>query len=244
MFFKPIRLVLLFCLAVAFSAGTRADSELEPGEYILRQGPWHTLTVKHQADGSANFSIASMVVSRYACYVGGKLSGNRAVITPNDATSAPCNVFFAPRSEGIEVTSEDNDTCRSFCAHISSFDGLYSSPKKGCRPSDVAVKRARFRELYAGKAYKQALDALQPLLRNCESDIWYDDMTWMRNDLAVTNYHLGDHQSCREILAPLEGDARTWEGVDETKIRGDQHRILPMMKTTLFNLKLCGANSR
>ncbi|HJW04493.1 MAG TPA: hypothetical protein VJ548_14530 [Azospira sp.] len=247
-FFNKDHLRLLSCLALAFNAGSSVASGLEPGEYINRQAPWHTLTVKHQPDGSTSFSIASMAPGRYACYVAGKLLGNRAIVPPVDVevTNEPCNVSFIPRPNGIDITSNDNDSgsCSSFCAYISRFDGLYSKLRQDCWPSEVAFTRTRFRKLYAEKAYKQALHTLQPLLRNCEADMWFDDVTWVRNDLAMTYYHLGDIQSCRKVLASLESDARTWEGIDEAELVGDKYRLLPMMKATLFNLKLCGANSR
>ncbi len=64
----------------------------------------------------------------------------------------------------------------------------------------------------------------------------------IRNDLAVTLYHLHDRAACLSVLEPLAEDAsKTDAAIRENYPPTDADDYLPLIKAARTNLKLCKA---
>ena len=117
-----------------------------------------------------------------------------------------------------------------------------------CDTQRIQIRRDQFRKLYDQKNYAQARAQLEPIAKTCSNRINSTDLGWIRNDLAITMYNLGDYAGCLNVLQPLQ------EYVDESekaspskyvtmygpqfgpKVADDARRLA---KTTRANLKLC-----
>jgi hypothetical protein len=72
-------------------------------------------------------------------------------------------------------------------------------------------------------------------------------MSWLetasiRNDLAVTQYHLHDRAACLSTLDPLAADAaKSDAAIRENFPPTDADDYLPLVKAARTNLKLCNA---
>lgn len=129
---------------------------------------------------------------------------------------------------------------RGYCGARASFDGLYYKPDKGCERAAVRKTRADFKRLYDKKAYGDARAALEPLLSRCKKTLDLDADGWIRNDLAVALYHLGDPAACRNVLEPLAKDAaKTDAAIREEQLPSDADSAVRLARATRTNLKLC-----
>jgi len=122
--------------------------------------------------------------------------------------------------------------------------GHYSARGPGCAPAEVSAARLKFKNLYDKKAFSQARETIELLLDACEIDLKYVDAAWIRNDLAITSYRLGDFSACMSTLEPLAKVAATYEGLDIADARPNLQKLVPVMQATLANLKLCGARTQ
>src|SRR3954468_21666922 len=66
------------------------------------------------------------------------------------------------------------------------------------------------------------------------------DAGWIRNDLAVTQYHLGRLSECQATLAPLAEDAaKTADELRRVFPPFDFGVYWPILQATRHNLRLC-----
>ena len=84
-----------------------------------------------------------------------------------------------------------------------SFDGMYLVPENGCADAELQSARKRFIEFYKQKNYAKARTQLEPILQRCSKTLHRFEDGDIRNDLAITQYHLNDYAGCLKTLEPL-----------------------------------------
>lgn len=242
-----IRLPALACvlscclLAPAVSAQSASPA---PGEYLTERG-WGRLLLKPAAAGGAQaFAIEAQSANAHVCMVEGSLREQQARIETGGSEPA-CVIDFTPTAGGLRVTPTTPAACRYFCGEGAQFSGLYLQPAPGCRSAEVKQARASFKQQFDKKDYARARATLAPVLAACAKLLTESDQGWVRNDLALTLYRLGDAAECRRVLAPLaELVALSDEQLRDTYAAAyvpTQERIA---RATRANLKLCGAGAK
>ncbi len=210
----------------------------EPGTYLTKGG-WGSLSISKNKDGELAFEISSLGANAHSCGLKGTIKSGQAILKGSEEKK-PCIVTFHLKGDKIEVTDNEN-ACRSYCGARASFTGLYLKAKQGC--SEIEKSRKAFKRLYDKKAYAQARDVLEPLLKNCEDVVDWMEIGWIRNDLAITEYKLGEYAECLRILRPLEAEAKKTDDELFDSYPGQPayaESSIAIAKATRTNLKLCG----
>lgn len=243
--FRHILQTLVVAIAVfgALPRCVRAETDvLAPGEYITRNG-WGVLRISNSEHRATHFSIEATGANAHTCSLEGDVQSGRAILDI-DEPNRSCVVTFRPNADGIDVSGVDLDACRYFCGMRASFAGEYLRPGPGCTGKELSATRARFKQLYASKSYAKAVAVLAPLLSRCSKTLGQES-DWIRNDLAITQYHLGRLSDCRKTLEPLAKDAaRTEEELRSSLPPADFDAYLPIARATRHNLKLCARERR
>ena len=230
---------LALTVLIASPACLRAETgALRPGEY-LTEGGWGVLTVSTSGDRTTHFSIEAVGGNGHTCSVDGEVRDLEASLDVDEAE--PCKITFLPTAEGIEVSGVESTDChRYFCGIRADFLGLYLKPAPGCGTKELQEARDQFKQLYTAKSCAKAAAKLEPLLSRCSRTLGWLETGWLRNDLAVTQYHLGRLADCRKTLEPLLDDAsKTDDELREQFPPTDFESYLPIAKATRHNAKLC-----
>ena len=120
------------------------------------------------------------------------------------------------------------------------LDAEFFKPPPACEEKAIAATRKRFKQHYDRKEFQQARDLLEPVLQTCSRSLHWLEKGRVRNDLAVTYHKLGELAVCRQVLKPLEEDARmTDAGIRENYPPLESDLYLPIVRATRTNLKLC-----
>jgi len=215
---------------------------IQPGEYIA-EGGWGNLTVTQDTQGNVSFEISSIGANAHMCNLSGDIRDGQALLE-EDEENKVCTVTFEPTEKGINVSS-DGEACRAYCGMRASFDFLYLKPKPGCEPEAMQKTRDEFKRLYDRRAYSQARAKLEPVLKNCSELIHWADLGWIQNDLAITQYKLGDYAGCRNTLQSLKDDAgKTDDELQEQYPPADADDAISIAKATRTNLRLCTSGKK
>jgi hypothetical protein len=234
-----LALAALLSMPVSVQAGTDA---LRPGEYITEDG-WGVLTISASGDRTT-FTIEAVGGNGHTCSLEGEIKNLKARLDVDEEGKA-CEVTFLPKAESIDVSSVDSETCRYFCGMRASFEGEYLKPNPGCGTEERGATREQFQKLYDAKSYARAATLLEPFLSRCEKTLDWLESAGLRNDLAITQYHLGRLADCRKTLEPLMEDAsKTDEELQENFPPSDYESYLPIAKATRHNAKLCAQQRR
>ncbi len=90
------------------------------------------------------------------------------------------------------------------------------------------------------QAYAEARSTLQPVLQQCAPTLDWLEIDWIRNDLALTAYKLGDTAWCKELLRTVSVDAnKTDDELRNDYPPTDFDNVMPIVKATRTNMKLC-----
>jgi hypothetical protein len=228
---------LLVPLLIFAASGTSLYAQttsLQPGEYL--DGKEGFLLIKPAKTGGLPFEIQTVGPNRHVCEVQGVIGKDGRAVLKQDGET--CRVVFAPKADGVEVTP--NERCSGNCGVRASFDGMYYKPEAGCERAGVRKTRAEFKRLYDKKAYADARSVLEPVLTKCRKTLDSNTEDWIRNDLAIAFFRLGDSASCRKLLEPLAKDAAKPDAVlREDMLPSDAERYMPIARATRTNLKLC-----
>lgn len=231
-------------LSVRIEAATPVP--VQPGEYVT-EGGWGTLTVKRGKEGAMSFSIEALAGNGHSCSLDGTIRDGVARLPALDE-GKPCVVEFRAKTIGtggkllgIEVQERSEpQLCRYFCGARADFNGAYLTPPRGCRPSTIKDSRRAFIEAYQRKEYARAESWLAPLMVNCAQVIEPLSTYNIRNDLAITYYHLGERAACLRMLGPMSAILNA----SVAKIQGDYpptdaDNLLAVRKAGLTNRALC-----
>jgi hypothetical protein len=223
----------LLAIAFATPCAVRAADAVRAGSY---ENPNGTLVVSGDT-GALTFKIDAFGANGHTCSLDGDIHGNQARL---DGDESPCIVTFDARAKGIEVSS--NDACRTYCGMRAHFDGMYFKPAPGCAGDERSHTRDAFKAIYAKKDYAAARGKLEPVLTQCAPVLSWLETASIRNDLAVTLYHLDDRAACLSVLEPLAADAaKTDDALREDYPPADFEDYRPLVKAARTNLKLCKA---
>jgi len=232
----------LICAAFALRpmVGLSANIDPAPGEYLAKGGGGN-LIVTRSAEGKLTFSIFTTGANQHTCGLEGTIQAGSAIVRLGDTDDIrPCLVTFSKQPGGIYVESEAHEGCRAFCGARAGFDGLYLKPAPGCDSRSVSRSRARFKQLYGRKEFAKAHTILASLMGTCSQTLDGLQTYWIRNDLAVTEYHLGQFSECLRTLEPFQIDlASTAEEHVKDLPPADRDSMLPIIQAARFNTLRC-----
>jgi len=226
------------------AAALAQPAPLAPGEYLTEQG-WGRMTIEPAAGGAQKFTIEALGANAHSCSLDGAIRGRQARLEDTGEKDRPCVVDFTPKGGGIEVMPKTEEACRAFCGMRARFDGLYLKPAPGCGGDQVQKTRAAFKRIYDKKDYAQARATLAPVLATCGKTLSFEEESWVRNDLAITYYRLGDLAECRRALDPL----RELAALSAAEVRdgfppADAELRAPIARAARANLKLCQGGAK
>ena len=72
--------------------------------------------------------------------------------------------------------------------------------RPACDPAWAAYVRADFKKVYDEKKYELAANILSPLTTDCAKELDAETRAWIANDMAITQYKLGEPQRCLEYV--------------------------------------------
>jgi hypothetical protein len=75
-----------------------------------------------------------------------------------------------------------------------------------CNADWIEYSRGIFKKLYDRKDYVNASDFLRSVADQCEGKIDASQRAWIYNDLAITQFHLGDSARCQDYAAKAKAD--------------------------------------
>jgi len=242
---KTMYLLLLIMPSLAIAS---ENTQLTPGQYITKGG-WGYLSIKSENEGKLAFKLFSIVTNGHTCDLAGEILNGRTILKDDfqaKQNDKPCVVNLLPSSEGVSVTIDPNSgSCSSFCGLRGYFEGVYLKVPKSCAPEERKKSQAEFKRLYDRKEYQEARNKLEPLLKGCSDSLEWIEKGWVHNDLAVTQYKLGDLRGCQQSLKPYAADAaRSEEDIRKEYPPRDADSYIAILKATRTNLKLCKSKTR
>lgn len=222
----------LFIFALLLDGGTVMAQNVNPpaGQYVFERGNG-TLTVK--PDGA--FDLDTIGTNAHICELSGRITGGIAQLE-----GGACRVSFATRGDTVVIATNGADQCRDNCGARATFEGTYTRLSAACTNEAVKESRRRFKEQYDAKRYRTALETLSAVLATCENVLDWRTVGRIRNDVAVTQFNLGDKAGCLQTLQPLAKDAAMTDAeIKESFPPADAYDHIPIAKATRFNLELC-----
>jgi len=236
---KGLRLLAPFLIVATSPLSLAAHQTPKPGKYVTEGG---SLTIDRASDGKTTFELVS--VSPWNGHTCGPMEGEiRHQIwsepVGSDVKAQPCTVKFLPNGEDVEVTS-NGEACRDECGSAVTFDGIYVRLLPECDSPALGKTKRQFKTAYEGKDYAKARSILEAVVVHCGSALEHSKLDSMRNDLAITQYHLHDLAGCRQTVEHLREDAaKTDEELKSQYPVFAQDARLPGVSAARTNLKLC-----
>lgn len=239
---KPSTLFAALAVVALFSQNAFSSSDIKPGEY-LRKGGSGTLTVKPTSANKQAFAIEAFGANTHICELEGVIQQNKAILDTGEGEKK-CVISFQVTKQGIDVIVKEptHEQCRFFCGARASFDGMYLVPENGCSDAERQSTRKRFIDFYKQKNYAKAQAQLEPILQRCSKTLHMFEGGDIRNDLAITQYHLNDYAGCLKTLEPLvEYAGMTSDQLKENFAPSDAEVMAATAKAAKTNISLCSA---
>jgi len=241
-------LILFMALSSQVFSQVFASDHMEPGEYIT-EGGWGTLSISQNDEKKVFFSIHAAGSNGHTCSdLDGEIVRGRAVLQPYPEFE-PCAMLFERTGNGIKVGPQLDPPCREFCGARAGYHGEYFKVREGCDSYSVLRSRGEFKDLYDQKKFPRAEAILSKILKNCKEVIAWIDLGWIRNDLAITQYHLQQKNDCLKTLEPFAEDA----SLSDEEIRGKFAPVdavtfadsyIAVVQAARTNLKLCRQSTK
>lgn len=233
---KPMRASFwLSCWIVALALDLHAAEIVPPGDYTTERA-WGSMEVGPvDGHGKQKFRIESIGGNGHLCGLEGDIIGRKAT------SDADCRIEFRvrPGEVAVDVLPGSEQQCREHCGMRAWFDGSYYPKIPFCQ-METAV-RDDFLRLYQAGNFLKARDTLRDLLKRCGKFLTRYADAEVRNDLAITEFRLGNSAACLRTLEPLKAIF-----VDDPDKTGaafalvDESWADEMLKTTRFNWRRCG----
>lgn len=218
-----------------------AQAQVKPGEYVA-YGGLGVLRVVPDKSAGLRFHLFVRGANFHMCDLSGVIRNGEARMEDSADDKRPCIVVFKPVKVGLAVESKFQGTCSTYCGARAHFEGEYQVPPADCAPSQVRAARNRFKTTYDKRQFAEARELLSPIVEKCASVVTELDDGWIRNDLALTQYHAGDRSACRAVLKPwLELAQMPDARIREEYPPSDGEEMLRLAGATRANMKLCGA---
>jgi hypothetical protein len=214
------------------------EVQLPAGEYIREEGTG-TLRLSDSTEKGIQFVLDTIGGNAHSCGLEGTITNRRAEADGLEE-GKPCVVTFTRKGSSILIASSTDGACMMYCGMRATLDGRYLKPAHGCTSKELTRLRDRFKKLYIARNYESAYDLLEPALRRCSPTLHSLEAGPIRNDLAISLYHLGRYQDCRKTLQPL----LSWYPRSEKELKdnlppSDFDNHLPIAQATWHNAKLC-----
>lgn len=239
---KRSTLLTALAMVALVSQNAFSASDIKPGDY-LRKGGSGTLTVKPSTGDRHAFAIQAFGANAHICDLEGFIRQNKAILDTGEGEKK-CVIAFQVTKQGVDVVVSESthEQCRYFCGMRASFDGMYLVPENGCADAERQASRKRFIGFYKQKNYASARAQLEPTLQRCGKTLHRFEDGDIRNDLAITQYHLNDFAGCLKTLEPLaEYAGLTLEQLKENFPPSDAEVMVPIAKSARTNIRLCSA---
>lgn len=216
------------------------NSSPAPGHYIT-QGGWGNLLIKRKPNG-LSFEIFAVGTNAHLCELEGEIKINQSILGDKDEDGKSCTITFTSAAGLVKV--EDNGACHGYCGMRANFDGSYLKTKIGCENAARKNTQNKFKQLYDQKKYNEALNALHPILKNCEKTLDSTEEGRIRNDLALTQYKLKNYTACLATLEPYIADAdltdeEVFNNPNSYYPPAEADWYLSILKAARTNIKLC-----
>ena len=239
------QLLWVTALAVsAFSAHAQTTSEsstsLQEGEYVTQAG-WGNLNVsKSDVRGSTPFIIDTLT-GESNCHIEGVVNNGQAIVN-NSESGDICKIKFTKTNQGIDVSPQTVEECRSFCGSNGGFNALFLTVPDRCQATAINKARDNFKIAYRNKNYKKSLATLTPILTECTAILDPIDLGNIRNDVAITQYKNNQRDACLKTLQPYASDAKQQdrEIIEDWSANNHADDYLKIIHAARTNLKLCG----
>lgn len=226
------------CIHIALAQA----ENIKPGRYVIEGGGGH-LDIQSPKGKTFPFKIMIVGPNLHTCDLEGNIKSNRAIL-PGLETDKACTIKFSPSAGMIKVIAEYTD-CSGYCGMRAWFGGNYILPSSQCRSSSIEKTHEQFDKLYRAKSYTEALSKLMPVISACNKTLHWMDIGAIRNDIAITQYHLGQLDECKKTLEPvLEYAHKDEDQLRENLPPGDFDSFLPIAKATWHNKKLCDGTAK
>jgi len=222
--------VYAFVLLSANLASAQLSTPAQ-GEYVTTDASWGTLEV--QARGK--FRIETIGSNGHICALDGVITNGKSKLE-----NSACQVSFEAEGKDVNVLLNDHSACRDFCGMRAWFEGLYRKPPPLCVSKNIEASRKKFKKEYVAKNYSAALATIEPVATQCKQFLYWITSGWILNDLALTQFKLGDRAGCIRTLQGLAPDA----ALSDEEVKGnypptDADNYLPVVQATRTNLRLC-----
>ena len=234
-----LMVVTVACVLAGPLAHTRPTAQaLAPGEYVS-EGGWGVLTLRTETDKRLLFELETVGANGHSCSLDGEIRNGRTTVSDTPEPAA-CVVRFVTAGTGIDVSTNDAASCRTFCGTRAGFTGRYLRPAPGCDSLSRGATGAEFKRLYENGAYRDAQQQASRLLERCAGTMTWTERARRLNDLAITQYHLGLLEACVRTLQPLADDAAASnQALMDRLPPTDYENYLPIVESTRNNLRWC-----
>ncbi|WP_442782027.1 hypothetical protein [Collimonas fungivorans] len=224
----------LFISSHGFTQGVMPST----GNYIS-EGGWGNLSIRQKNPEGIVFEIHAFGANAHSCQLEGEIRNGRATLESSEKEK-PCLIDFQPSSRGVNVVPQTPQECREYCGMRASFDGLYLKPVRGCEDKDRQATEDKFKHLYDSQKYQDARLTIEALLNSCSTTLDRYELGAIRNDLAITQYHLGNFSGCLNTLEPYAEDAAmtTNEALKDYP-PADAEAYSGILDSARTNIKLC-----
>jgi hypothetical protein len=229
----------LLVLILSISTAHAAAEGITPGYYETPEGSGH-LTIQRINSGKFSFAIETVGVNGHSCSLEGFIVGARGTIKNDDSPKEPCIVDFEPADpHGVDVSTSTPESCKNFCGMRANFEGDYQLPPAGCGQKERSVRRATFLQQYRARQYQLALATLGSFYRDCSKSLTWVEIDEVRNDLAITQYHLGKFDECLTTLSESLAIAEKYQEELNALLPGDADVYGPVETAAKHNYQLC-----
>lgn len=226
-----MKILFYALLVLSGNLGMAQFSTPPEGRYVTNEASWGTLEI--QARGK--FRIETIGANGHVCELDGLITNGKSKLQ-----KSACKLSFKADGKDVNVILNDHSACRDFCGMRASFEGLYRKPPPLCMHESIEESRRKFKKEYLAKNYSAALAELYPVATQCKQFLYWIDSGRVLNDLALTQFKLGDRAACIRTLKDLATDA----AMSDDEVKGnfpptDADMYLPVVRATRTNLKLC-----
>jgi hypothetical protein len=206
------------------------------GDYEMLHGQ-SFLSVQTNKKGVVSFGINTIGANGHICSLQVKIKGSTGYVEENDK---PCLISFEKASNGLTVKTSTVDACRNYCGVRAWFEGTYFLPPVLCTSKKRESIKKTFLSDYRFKKYARAYSTLNVMYSQCHDFLDWVEIDSVRNDLALTQFHLGHNDVCLNLLKDTVGaTAGSEEALRSQLPPVDFDTYLPVARASWHNIKLC-----
>lgn len=151
-----------------------------------------------QKEGGYWLDISVVADHKFYCEFSAPIKGNMAISYVNGETEPPCKVQIRQVTKDSVVTEMiDSFAPDCGCGFGASLEYKWSKSYEKC---SLPTIRKGFLSFYKKKNYPAASELLRAFIPECDRFLFEPERDALYNDLAISLYHEGKKQECRDIL--------------------------------------------